>query len=384
MRILHICLANYFIDNYAYQENMLTKYHKLAGNEVFVLASLFTFDSNGKGAYLKEGGSYVNEHGVNVKRIEFKKNNKFCRRFRYYRGVYESIEECNPDVIFLHNVQFMDIKEVVKYLKKHPNVRVFADNHADFLNSAANWVSKKFLHGIIWKNCAKKIEPFVTKFYGVLPARVDFLKNVYGLPENKVELLVMGADDEKVEAARDEVVRKEIRNKLGIEDDDFAIITGGKIDKNKPETLDLMKVVSRLDKKIKLVVFGSVVPELKEAFDELVENENIIYIGWINATDVYEYYAAADLAFFPGKHSVLWEQAVGLGIPCVFRKMNGFTHVDIDGNCVLMDEINQDTMKECIEKIYSDKEIYENMKKVSLEKGMDVFSYKKIAERSIR
>lgn len=384
MRILHLCLANFFIDNYAYQENMITKYHKLAGNEVYVVASLFTFDKNGKGTYLEKSSEYVNEHGVQVTRLDFKRNNKFCRKFRYYKNVYETIEKCNPDVIMIHNVQFMDIKQVVKYLKKHPAVKVYADNHADFMNSAANWISKNILHKIIWKSCAKKIEPYVTKFYGVLPARVDFLKNVYKLPENKVELLVMGADDEKVESARNIEVRAKMREKFGVNDEDFVIITGGKIDKNKPETLELMKVVSELDKGIKLVVFGSVVPELKEEFDQLTKNKNIIYIGWINATDVYDYYAAADLAFFPGKHSVLWEQAVGLGIPCVFRKMEGFTHVDLGGNCVMLETVSEQTMRESIEKIYGNKKFYTDMKKITLEKGMEEFSYKKIAERSIR
>ena len=43
------------------------------------------------------------------------------------------------------------------------------------------------------------INPYVNKFYGVLPARVDFLINEYKLPKNKVELLVMGADDDCIE-----------------------------------------------------------------------------------------------------------------------------------------------------------------------------------------
>ncbi len=384
MKILHICLANYFVDNYSYQENMLTKYHKYSGNEVYVIASLFTFDSNGKGMYLENGCNYINEHGIEVTRLEFRKNNKFCRKLRYYKNVYSSIEKYCPDVIFIHNVQFMDIKEVVRYLKKHPYVKVYADNHADFMNSAANWVSRKILHGVLWKRCAKMIEPFVSKFYGVLPARVDFLKNVYGLPEDKVELLVMGADDEKVDKARNSCTRDELRKKYNVSDDDFLIITGGKIDRNKPETLELMKVVSELSGNIRLMVFGSVVPELKNEFDRLLESENIIYIGWINSNDVYDYYTASDLAFFPGKHSVLWEQAVGLGIPCVFRKMPGFTHVDLNGNCVLLDEINFSSMKKCVENLCKNKELYAAMKRVSLEKGMNEFSYKKIAEKSIQ
>ena len=33
MRILHMCLGSFFVDNYSYQENILPKYHKALGNE---------------------------------------------------------------------------------------------------------------------------------------------------------------------------------------------------------------------------------------------------------------------------------------------------------------------------------------------------------------
>jgi len=260
---------------------------------------------------------------------------------------------------------------------------VYADNHSDFLNSASNWFSKNILHKIIWKHCAKLIEPYTTKFYGVLPARVDFLKDVYGLPQDKVELLVMGADDEKVYEAKDGDFRKIIREKYGVKDDEFLIITGGKIDFNKPETLKLMSIMDKLSKKVKLLVFGSVVKDLKEEFDKLVKSEKIIYIGWINSSEIYKYFAASDLGFFPGKHSVLWEQAVGMGLPCVFRRIEGFTHVDIGGNCVFIDDVNEQAIVNIIRAVSEDKPFYRKMLSVAQEKGMKEFSYNDISKRSI-
>lgn len=384
MRILHICLSSFYIDNYAYQENMLPKYHKMDGNDVFIISSLFTFEGNNKQNYLPHAVTYKNEYGIEVSRLELKHKGKLAKKLRHYKGTYKAIEKYAPDIIFIHNVQFMDITKVVKYLKKHPDVKVYADNHSDFINSASTWLSKNLLHKIIWKHYAKKIEPYVTKFYGVLPARVDFLKDVYSLPDKKVELLVMGADDEKVIEAKNGDFRKKLREKYGVKDDEFLIITGGKIDHNKTETLDLMKAVSRLDKKIKLLVFGSVAPALKEEFDRLAQNKNIIYIGWINATDVYKYFSASDLAVFPGKHSVLWEQAVGMGVPCVFRKLDGFTHVDLGGNCVFIETPSEKTLKNVIEAIKNDNPFYRKMLSVSQKKGMTKFSYRDIARRSIQ
>lgn len=58
----------------------------------------------------------------------------------------------------------------------------------------------------------KKIEPYVKKFYGVLPARVDFLIDVYNLPKEKCELLVMGADDDLVKKNEKPEIRKKFES----------------------------------------------------------------------------------------------------------------------------------------------------------------------------
>ena len=385
MRILHMCLGAFFIDNYSYQENLLPKYHKMEGHDVSVIASLVTFDENGKATYLEKGSVYENEYGIEVTRLNYKTNSKWAKRFRYFEGTYEAIEKYNPDVIFIHNIQFMDIKEVVRYLKKHPNVKVYADNHADFSNSATTFVSKNILHKIFWRYCAKKINPYVIKFYGVLPARVDFLRDVYKLPKEKIELLVMGADDEKVIEAESEESIREMREKLGADDDDFLIMTGGKIDKWKTQTLLLMDAVNNIkDKKVKLVVFGSVVPELKEEVNKRC-SEKVKYIGWIQAKDSYKYFATCDIAVFPGRHSVFWEQVCGQGKPVIVKKWAGTTHVDLNGNCIFLENDSEEEIYNVLEEILKkDREKYKEMLECAQNAGKEMFLYSKIADRSIK
>jgi len=384
MKIVHLMLGNFFIDNYSYQENMLPKFHKKLGFEVEVIASLQTFDKHGKVAYYSEPSQYINENNVLVTRLAYKAPVKFYRKLRRYIGVRAALEKANPDILFIHGCQFLDVDVVVSYLKKHKKVRVYVDNHGDFYNSATNWISKKILHGIIWRRCAHKIEPFTTKFYGVLPARVDFLKNVYGLPPEKCELLVMGADDDFVEAASNPEVKKRIREKYGITEGDFLVMTGGKIDQFRPETLSLMKSVIALKEcKVRLLVFGVVAEELKEEFSSLCKNECVIYAGWQSAEMTYQYMGAADLIVFPGLHSVMWEQAVALGIPCLFRKIDGFDHVDIGGNCRFIKDVSVDGIRSEIQYILDNRLEYENMRRVAKSKGMQVFSYRQIAAKSI-
>src|SRR5690606_33098125 len=117
-------------------------------------------------------------------------------------GLKRLLYKFNPDIVFIHGGQFASIKEICSYVKINPHVKIYVDNHADFINSGKSWFSRKILHGVLYKWCLKKIEPYVRKFYGVLPLRVDFLIDVYCIPSNKVELLVMGVDDTKVDLSR--------------------------------------------------------------------------------------------------------------------------------------------------------------------------------------
>ena len=380
MKIVHLCLSCFYIDGYSYQENLLPKYHQFMGNEVGIIASLMSFDSNGDRIYLPHGSVYKNECGIQVSRLDFKKPARLSKILRMYKSTYQSIKEFAPDIIFMHGVQFKDVSEVIKYMKKHPNVKLFVDNHSDFSNSATNWISKNIQHKILWRYYAKKLEPYVEKFYGVLPARVDFLINMYGLPKEKVELLVMGADDELVEKAEHPAVKKKIREKCNINQDDFLIMTGGKIDSWKKQTLLLMDAVNQINNpKVKLVVFGSVTEELKSEVEKRC-SDSVQYIGWIKAEDSYEYFAASDLVVFPGRHSVFWEQVAGQGIPMICKWWEGTTHVDCGGNVLFLKEDEVEVIKNAINTVQNNYSIF----KSSAEKARSTFSYKDIAKRSIK
>ncbi len=359
---------------------MLTKFQNNQGNKIEVIASLETFDNKGKITYYKEATQYKNEDGILVTRISYKNPQKIYIKLKRFIGLNEALEKSKPDILFIHNVQFLDVDTVVKYLKKHDNIKVFCDNHADFMNSAKNSISRIFLHGLLWKRCAQLIEPYVEKFYGVLPARVDFLKDVYSLPSEKCELLVMGADDDRVAAASEPAVRKATRERYGIEDGEILLMTGGKIDYNKPQTLTLMEAVNELDNpKIKLAVFGSVVPELKEKFDSLL-SDKVFYVGWKKSDEIYDEFAGADIVIFPGLHSVLWEQAVAMGKPCIFKKIDGFTHIDLGGNCLFFEKDDVEEYKNkiglCIAEL-------DSMRCFAETHGKEKFSYNNIAKRSV-
>ena len=116
---------------------------------------------------------------------------------------------------------------------------------------------------------------------------------------------------------------------------------------------------------------------------KLVDGIKIQYIGWIDSTDSYKYFAAADLVVFPGRHSVFWEQVVGQGIPMICKYWEGTNHVDLGGNVKFLYEDTVDEIyKSIIALLVDNKAEYSIVKAIAL-KQKNIFRYSKIAEKSL-
>ena len=381
MKILHLCLGNFFIDNYSYQENMLPKYHVKQGHEVMVVASLFTFDDSGKGAFLPNPSRYKDKNGFTVVRLAYKKPIKWNRFFRHFVGLKEVMEEFCPDVIFSHNVSYGDTTVVSRYVKNHPNVRLFADNHADYVNSAKNWWSKHILHPVVWRHYAQKMVPYMMKCYGVTPMRCRFLKEMYHIKPELVEYLPLGVDDELIPSDRT-IVREKTRKELNCPEDGFLVFTGGKIDRLK-NTHVILSALNRIEcQNLHLVICGVLTPEMEYLKRVLDIDPRIHYLGWCNAEKVMNCMIASDLACFPGTHSTLWEQAVGVGLPSVFKRWPEMEHVNVNGNCVFVNGDREDELEGVLHVLLENKEQYNHLKSLAAEASKTLL-YSEIAKKAI-
>lgn len=383
MRLVHICLCGPYSDGFTYQENLLSKYHKKNGYDTSIIASKWAWDNKGNIKFI-EKSDYLNEHGIRVIRLRNKSNQNINSKFKKFEDLYEKLDELSPDILFIHGSQFIDIKTIVKYLKKHRQIIVYVDNHNDFSNSAKNWISKNILHKIIWRHYTQMINPYVKKFYGVLPSRVDFIRDIYNISENKIELLLMGADDDQIKRVNNSKNSNELKKELNIKKDELVIITGGKIDKYKLEIFNLISIFNLEEfKNLRLIIFGSIEEELKESFNEKIsKSNNCIYLGWLKTDQIYDFLSIADLAIYPGRHSVLWEETVGMGIPLIVKKWNRTEHVDFGGNCLFLNDGTEEEIKQLILFVLKDRNL-EKMKLIANSIEKDKFNYKQIAKISI-
>lgn len=381
MKIVHVAPNSPYNDYWGYQDNLLPKYQKKLGHDVIIIT---TNTKHKDGKIIKIPCSdYILDDGVRVIRLEKKiYPHIVITNLKSYIPIYDILVELKPDFVFFHGLLSDSIFDVIKYKQKN-NRRciIVQDNHMDNNIGYKSDSIKQLLIREYYRRKNQRSIKFVEKVYGVTPWRKKYAEEYFHIPKNKTDVLIMGADDDKIDFNHKYEIREKIRSHYNIKERDFLIVTGGKIDKKKK--IDLLMESCKGKQNVKLLIFGNVASEIKEKFDFLLrQSKNIIFVGWIKSDDVYQYFFAADLVFFPGQHSVLWEQACASKVPCVFEKWDGMDHVNNGGNSDFISPVTLDSISKKIDELrFTDK--YYSMKTVAESYKTDIYLYSKIAEKSL-
>ncbi len=380
MKIVNICIGAPFTEGYSYQDNLLSKYQSKLGHDVTVITTTRCRGEDGK-EIRTEAGTKMLENGVRLIRLKCK--GKLLSFIGYYPEIYKKLCEVQPDFIFIHGLASMVPHQVIRYKRKCKNkeVRVVADNHQDSFNTITNrfpFKQQLLLFLLLWKSWIT----YVKKVYGTTSWRKSFAREIYEIPEDKLDTLIMGIDSELLPEHPQEV-RKIIRDQLQIPQDTFVFVTGGKLNSRK-KILEMMEAFKQVtNPKTVFLIFGSVADEVKERFQEYIEKDaRFKYVNYIPSECVKEYFIASDFGVFAGRHSVLWEEAIGCGLPCLFRKYEDVDHTEVCGNCIGMKELSVEQIREIMEKVVCDSGYYDELKQASL-RAAERFSYWKIAEKSL-
>ena len=377
MKILNICMNAPFTEHYSYQDNLLTEYQKKLGHDVIIITSTRTRDKQGK-ICKTEPCDKILYNGVRLIRLEV--NGRLKSILGIYPEIYKILQKIKPDFIYIHGLCSFVPQTVIKYKKKNKEVNIVADNHQDSrtTNITGLFAIQQGVYRYMWRNWIKNVE----KVYGTTSWRTTFANRIYGIPKEKLDTLVMGIDTDNLPKNKAEV-RKQIRKELNIGEDIFLFVTGGKLDKRK-NTIELMRAFTRIsDEKAALLIFGSVAEEIREEFEKLcADDSRIRYIGYIKSEIVNRYFLASDFGAFPGRHSVLWEEAIGCGLPCLFPRYEERDHTEVCDNAVVIENPSENDIYNCMNRVLNTPQYYTSIK-ANAEKAAKVFSYYEIAKKSL-
>lgn len=318
MKVLMLC--DFFDESLNYQENVLSKYYVKYGHEVIVVTSTFTsvFDFINDRYDVKSVASDYVANGVRIIRLPYRLN--WLNRVRRFAPLHALLEAEQPDLVFAHDIM-LNMTDAIPYLRRNTQARMIMDYHADYSNSGKNWLSLKVLHGIIRKRVLDRARPHLQRIFPIVPASAQFLREVYRVPDHEMELLPLGADLDLSRQVEDSMAGAVLRQRYGIASDALVIFTGGKLAPAKRTELLVQAFATMPDPSLRLVVAGDAAPNdqaYKRQLEERVSADpRVILTGWLDAHDLLAHLDMADLAVFPASQSILWQQAIGMGLPLV-------------------------------------------------------------------
>ena len=379
MKILHLCLSGPYSVGFGYQENILPRLNKAHSHEVLVISSTETYKDN---VNLECVDSRLVEIdcGVPVKRLPYVKLGPaiLTRKIRLYRGLYQQLVFFDPDVIFSHNLAFLSVRDVVRYVKKHPNVVFYADTHTAFHNSGRNWISLNILHKFIYRNAMRPAIPLLKKYFYIGSDERIFSSQIYKIPDELMEFYPLGGtvfdDDSYYEK------RNKIRGELGVPENDFLFVHSGKMNKNK-RVLELIQGFKRQrEKSGKLIIIGSVDNDIKVQFDSLIKGDSTIkYLGWKTAEELQDYLCAADLYCQPGSVSSTMQTSVCCRCPVMVNTNAPYHFCDEFENLIWVDSV--DDIAEVFDNILNGKIDLKTMSMRSKACADRFFDYDSLARR---
>lgn len=379
MKIIHVAPNAPYEEGWSYQENLLPKYQAKLGHQVILAVSTQRHRESEQGNCSFE--DYQSPDGFRVIRQPIRLYPlPFLRRVLQSLDVYELFCKEKPDVIFHHGMISPTIRQAVRYKKNvNPDCVIIQDNHMDYnIGFTPDHFKGRILRWV-YRRLHRSTAEHIDQVYGVTPWRQQYAQKVFGVSAEKTGLLIMGADDDRLDFENRDRYRTELRQKYGIRDEDFLIVTGGKIDAKKKTQL-LMDAVKDLSN-VKLLICGTATADFADEYASHL-NSNVIDAGWIPSEQLYGFFFASDLAFFPGQHSVLWEQACASKVPCVFGKWDGMDHVNNGGNACFLDCQTPEQIRDLIVKLRFTPE-YQKMLLAARSEKTDIYLYSRIAEKSL-
>ena len=310
MKILHLCLSNWFVDQVGYQENELVRQHVADGHEVLVIASTETHSDAGKLVYV-EPSDYMGAEGARIIRLPYRKflPERVMRKLRIHKGLKGLLTIFKPDVILFHGTCGWELLTTSSYVRENPSSSLYVDSHEDQFNSGRNWISKELLHKIYYANILRFTISKVKKILCYSLDSIEFVHNVYKIPHEKLELFPLGG--RPVIHQEYHQRRTETRKEYGLQDDVILFLQSGKQTRRKKVLESISAFSNFKDKNWILFIVGNIEDSIKNEFETAVDgNKKIRFLGWKNLDDLTSLLCAADIYLQPGTQSVTMQHSL--------------------------------------------------------------------------
>lgn len=377
MKIVHLCLSCFYIDNYRYQENELVREHVADGHEVLVVASTESYVDNLSLGYVA-AGEYMGSDGAKVIRLPYVGPVPFFlkKKLRIHPGVSEILRSFSPDVIMFHGLCGWELLTAAQYKRDNPHVRLYVDSHEDANNSAVGKLSQ-LLHRYYYRPIIQRALPSIDKVLCISLETIDFCKRQYAIADQDMEFFPLGgyiADDVTFQANR-----REVRAELDLQEDHTVFLQSGKFDNKKKLVESLTAFAATRSEKLRFLIIGRVHESIEQQVTQLSSADpRVQYLGWRTADELYRLLCAADVYVQPGSQSATMQMSLCARRPVVIADVPSHEPF-VKGNGWKVS--NQEQLTNAFVSIEKDPSVLEEMSQRSLEIASDLLDYRRMAKR---
>lgn len=379
MKVLHIGLSSHYTDGMLYQDNCLAEMNASDGHEVIYITDTYKYI---EGSLKKIGEENTTlKNGVNIIRLEYEHLGCgfLSKKIQKTRKLVSLLEEIRPDTILYHDPCGYGLLDVARYVSNNPNTLFYLDNHNDFNNTAKNFVSRiahKYINGFF----LHKALPYINKILYITEECRIFLKELYNIPDEKLEYFPLGGYIEKIE--RQNILRKKLLDEWHLETDTIIIAHSGKLDVLK-RTRMLLNALYEIDyKKIAVFIFGEIPPDQHSCIMPLIRRDSRIhFLGWKNSKECIELLDAVDLYCQPGSQSATAQIASCCG--CALLLYPHISYEKLYGELAFYVKDEKDICN-VINNLINDRGLLEKKKKEIFAFAQGYLSYSSLSKRYLK
>lgn len=377
MKIVHLCLSCFYIDNYRYQENELVREHVAGGHDVLVVASTETYVDNLSLGYVA-AGEYMGSDGAKVIRLPYVGPFPFFmkKKFRAHPGVAEILQRFKPEVIVFHGLCGWELRTVARYKRENPQVRLYVDSHEDANNSAVGKLSK-ILHRFYYRPIIRQALPWIDKVLCISLETMDFCRQQYGIADKDMEFFPLGgyiADD-----ATYQENRTQARAQLQLAEGQTAFLQSGKFDAKKKLVESLTAFSATRSEDFRFLIVGRIHESIEQQVRELSSADpRVQYLGWKTADELYKLLCGADVYIQPGSQSATMQMSLCARRPVVIADVPSHEPF-VKGNGWKVSNAQQ--LTDAFTSVEKDPSALMQMSQRSLEIASDLLDYRRMAKR---
>ena len=210
-----------------------------------------------------------------------------------------------------------------------------------------------------------------------------------GIKPEKIDHVIYGVDDKKINFSAEK--RKITRKKMDINDDNILLLMIGRFIPKKgfSTAFRALKYIVESHKNVKLAVVGD--GDLKNEYDEILNKDktsgHVIFVGYITANELIDYYSACDIFLMPSEKNppdglnTVVPEAMACGKPIIASNVGGNDLVVFDGvNGFLHSEGDYGKLAALVNRLIENERLRMDLGRKSLELIQTKFNWQAIAE----